>query len=241
MVWWTKLQAIRVLELVQLPLDADAITSALTSGVERGARSIDVFLTAPAKGSDDVDCETPSRVGRWPVLRVQPGHDYSVVLLSGEWLRLTTHYADRTIVCSENDLCECCAFVPGRSYWYLPGLLGPQRRPCILELSSTASADLEERAKFDGGSVRAGLITTLIRKTSRAPIRCDIGGFDAKTATFAFSVWASYVMALFGLPAFRPGELVDAYSARVQPLVVERSKIGALRLKSRAERGVRSR
>lgn len=188
-----------------------------------------------------MDREAPNRVGRWPVLRVVPGHSFAVELLAGDWLRLSTHYCGRTVLCAGEEICACCGLCGPRSYWYLPVLVEPGRRQAIVELSSTASADLEQRARFEGGKIAAGLCATLSRKTTRSSVRCEVTEFKPRERVLSFDVWVSYVMAIFGLPGLRENEPLETYSQRVHSLVVQRSQIAADRFMAAAKAGVRAR
>jgi hypothetical protein len=188
-----------------------------------------------------VDCEKPSVVGRWPLLRVRPGHQFEFELLSGEWVRLCTHFCTKTFLCAEDDRCEACSVLPARNYWYLPGLAGPEKRPSLIELSASASADLEQRAKFSFGSIGAGLTVVCSRKGPRSPVLCEPLRFAARATPLPFQTWVTYLMAIYNLPAVRPIDSLESYSVRVLPMVLERANLMAARARGLAERGVRGR
>lgn len=171
--------------------------------------------------------ESPSRCVRWSLLRVAPGHDVAVELLSGEWVRLATHYVGRTVLCPEVDECELCDFCPVRCFWYLPAVVEPGRRPCLLELSAVASSDLEQVAKFAFGSLRAGCQFRLSRRAAKKAVRAEALEFSAPRREPEFAEWASCLMAIYGLPPILPGELLPAYGSRVRERVVRRASVNA--------------
>jgi len=179
-----------------------------------------------------VQVESPSPAVRWSLLRVRPGHDCLVELLSGEWLRLVTHFCGRTILCPEVAECELCDLLPGRAFWYLPALFLPHRRPCLLELSAQASADLEQVAKFSAGSVGAGVRLTLSRRGPKSPIRSSFEDFVASPTRTRVDEWGSLLMAVFGFPALRPLESVGDYGERIRPQVLARAALAAARVRT---------
>lgn len=176
--------------------------------------------------------ESPSKCVRWQLLRVRPGNDVLVELLSGEWLLLVTHFAGRSILCAEVAECELCDLLPGRAFWYLPALVLPQRRPCILELSAQASTDLEQVAKFSAGSVGAGIRLTLSRRGPKSPIRSAFEDFVASPTRTNVDEWGSLLMAVFGFAPLRPLENLDAYGERIRPQVLARAAAAAARVRA---------
>lgn len=179
-----------------------------------------------------MDHESPSKSARWPLLRVSPGHDCVVELLSGHWIRLVTHYASRTVLCPEDYRCELCDILPARPFWYLPAFVEPTRRPCLLELSASTSADLEQVAKFCGGEVDAGLRLRLSRRTSKSPIRCEALEPPESVQRSPVQQWGTCLMAIFGFPAFGVGETVDRYGDRVREIALQRAAVAAGRLRA---------
>lgn len=185
--------------------------------------------------------ESPTKTSRWPVVRVVPGHDKQVTLLSGDWLRLGTHYFGRTFLCTENDLCPCCSLLPSRPYWYLPCLIHPVKNPGLLELSATTSADLEQRAKMLHEDVHSGLMLRLTRRSPKKPVYVEIVDDVGMMAELTLQEWVSAVMAVYCLPPLRVGEGIVEYSARIQGSVIERGEVQAARLKAAAEKGIKGR
>lgn len=188
-----------------------------------------------------MDVESPSKCTRWPILRCRPGHDYVVELLSSEWLRLTTHFAGRTILCSQSGGCELCDILPARAFWYLPAFLEPQRRAVLLELSSSAAADLEQSAKFESGTVREGLRFRLHRRTAKAALRAEALSASESPRRSELAEWASLVMVIYGLPAIRPDERLEEYGQRVRPTLDSRAAMIAARLRAGQKVGINSR
>jgi hypothetical protein len=188
-----------------------------------------------------VELESPSKCARWPLLRVPAGQSVLVELLSGDWIRLTTHYVGRTVLCPQTPDCPLCDLLPTRAFWYLPALREPGRRPVLLELSAQASSDLEQVAKFAAGSVGAGVRLMLSRRTAKSPIRSEAEGFAPSPRRTNVDEWGSLLMAVFCCPPLRPAESISDYGSRIQPQLLARAEVAAARVRSGAEKGVRSR
>lgn len=183
-----------------------------------------------------MQAESPTLSARWPVLRVAPGHDVEVTLLSGDWVRLTTHYFRRTVLCSESAACPLCQLLPSRPYWYLPVSVAPRKTFCLLELSPSASSQLEQTAKFEHGKITAGLSFRLWRKAKKKPIACECLGVSGGSVLVSVHEWVSPLMAIFGLPILRPGEKIVEYGARVANTVDQRNELVAANMRAAAER-----
>lgn len=188
-----------------------------------------------------MNCERPSTVSRWPVLRVQPGHDCEVRLLSGDWIRLSTHYFRRTVLCSESASCPLCSLLPSRPYWYLPVAVAPRNTFCLLELSPSASSQLEQAAKFEHGSVLAGLSFRLFRKSKKKPIACECLGLSKGCHAVLLTEWVTPLMAIYLLPQLNVGEDIASYGGRVRSTVDQRNELVAASVKAAASRGPSSR
>lgn len=210
-------------------------------GRSRRTRFMSKFFYGTDFGGKEMNCESPSFVSRWPVLRVAPGHDCEVRLLSSDWVRLSTHYYGRTVLCSESDACPLCSLLPSRPYWYLPVAVAPRSTSCLLELSPSASSQLEQAAKFEHGSVKAGLMFRLFRKAKKKPIACECLGLSKGSVHVSVAIWVSPLMAIFGLPCLNEGETVEMYGRRVLTMVDERNQLVAARVRSAAEKGPKSR
>jgi hypothetical protein len=166
--------------------------------------------------------EAPTREARWPVARIEPGHDLGVVLLGADWLRLDTHFYKRTQICLGSEACPVCAFLPARSYYYLPAVVAATRRPTLLELSPLASSDLEQQAKLLEQGLRPGLELIFTRRSCRAPVRCSVVRQGAAPKAVPHHVWVSAVMAVFGFGAMLENEDLVAYRKRLMPSAVAR-------------------
>jgi len=188
-----------------------------------------------------MNIEAPTKSIRWPVVRVIPQHDVACVLLSGDWLRLSTHYFGRTVLCCDNDLCSLCAVLPSRPYWYLPCVVLPRKTRALLELSASTSADLEQRAKMLHGRIGAGMTVRLTRRSPKRPVYCEIMDDTPCSPALSLAEWVTAVMAIFGFPAMKSCETVATYSARIQPSVIERAGVVASRVRAASEKGVGSR
>lgn len=185
--------------------------------------------------------ESPPAVARWPVVRVKEGGVIACTLLSGDFVRLVTHFWRSTFLCAEGDECAACALLPGRPYWYLPVLVSTTQRPSILELSSAASADLEQRCRFVGSAPRAGVQVELLRRSKKAPVRCEVVGQAESAPLVKTHEWVAPLMALYRLPPIAPGETLEAYGRRVESKVRERAKVAADRMRAGAAGRVASR
>jgi len=185
--------------------------------------------------------EAPTKATRWPLVRVQPGHDCQVELLSGDWVRLSTHYYRRTFLCSEDEGCSCCELLPSRPYWYLPALMMPMRRVCLIEFSAAASADLEQHAKLLSGKIGAGLLVRLWRKSAKAPVKSEVIASGSASSRVALHDWLTALMAIFGLPNVRVDESIDAYGERVRETLNKRSELVATQMRLAQPKGVRGR
>lgn len=180
--------------------------------------------------------ETPRYVARWPMFRVQVHSKCEVQLLSGDWVRLVTHFNGRTFLCPEVEECDACNVLPGRAYWYLPVLALGSKRQAILELSAHASADLEQRCRFVGSAVREGVQVELSRRTQKAPLGFEVIGQAEAPPKAILHEWLTALMLLYKLPEVRPGESVEDYGARLRDRVLARAKVQADEFRSKARR-----
>lgn len=180
--------------------------------------------------------ETPRYVARWPVVRLQAGSKCRVQLLSGDWVRLVTHFSGRTFLCPEVEECDACNVLPGRAYWYLPCLHVDERRQALLEMSAHASSDLEQRCRFQGAALGAGVEVELSRRSKKAPLGIEVYGQAETPKVAIFHEWVSALMLLYKLPAVLPGESIDAYGDRVKDRVLARARVMADEYRSNARR-----
>lgn len=174
-----------------------------------------------------MNCESPSRLATWSFLRLSAGSRCSVVLGSGSFLRLATHFFEGTFLCAEGDECAACALLPSRFHWYLPAFSEVGNRRCLLELSGTTASDLEQRAKFAGLRVQAGLKVVLERKFKRSPLRAEAISQAEVAKEVPFEVWASGLMRIFGLCSLRPSETIEEYGLRVREQILRRAEVVA--------------
>lgn len=199
---------------------------------------IEEFLRQFLIGDAMFDVERPSRLSRWLVLRVPAGAKVEAVLLGGDFVRLATHFAKSTFLCTETEQCPACSVLPSRCYWYLPAVCVASRAPRLLELSSTASADLEQKAKFAGSGLTAGLRVAFSRRTVKSPVYSEILQQELKPSRATLAEWLTPLFAIYGLPPFRDDDSLATYSDRVEPMVLSRGELAVSRLK--ASCGVRA-
>lgn len=171
--------------------------------------------------------ETPTKQARWTVLRVEAHRESRVELLSGDWLRLATHFFRGTFLCAEGEDCPACEVLPARCYWYLPCLIRPGSWLGLLELSATASADLEQRTKMAGLRICSGLEVVLSRKTKKAPIRCEPTAIKESPSVARPHEWVSGLFRVFGLSGLEPGETLEHCSGRLRPTITRRAEVRA--------------
>lgn len=184
----------------------------------------------------DVDSESPSRLSRWALLRVPVGAGLVVELLSGDWIRLPTHFSGRTFLCTNSSECPLCEILPARSFWYLPVGRVPGMRPALLELSSHASADLEQVCKLAFGTMGPGARVELSRSSKRKPVRSEAIESVLGACRVNLQTWGSALMAIYGLPQFGALETLEAYGERVRGRVFERAEVVAARLRAGVRR-----
>lgn len=179
-----------------------------------------------------MNCESPTKSVRWSILRVVPGHVTRVVLLSGDWLRLATHWVGKTVICPETESCPLCELIGVRCFWYLPAAVLPGKSPCLLELSALSSADLEQRGKLFCGRIGSGIEIELTRRGSKSPIRSEIVADTPSSVRVDFQTWATALMAVYSLPMLNSDETIVEYGVRVRNLIVQRAELAAARLRA---------
>jgi len=189
--------------------------------------------------------EAPSAARRLRIMRVPADTKAVVSLVSSDWVRLVTHFGgvqkSRTFLCPEVPECDACTYLSSRPYWYLPCRSNSTGQMFLLELSSHASAELEQRCRFVGSTVRPGIEVEMSRRSKRAPLRIEVVGQAASSECSPLHEWVSPLMAIFGFGALRPGETLDQYGARIGGLVLQRANLVAGQLKVAGETRLRSR
>jgi hypothetical protein len=187
------------------------------------------------------DPESPSTVLRLHVLRFQVGASMDLELLSGDWCRLVTHFYTRTFLCAGGEECDACSVLPSRCYWYLPVLVLETNHVALLELSPTASADLEQKVRFCGYSVSPGVQVVASRRTKKSPLRFEVFSRAETPKVCRPHEWISPLMAVYKLPPLHLEESLSQYGTRVHPMVVERAKLAAAFYKAACVSGDKSR
>lgn len=185
--------------------------------------------------------EAPRSESRWPVVRIQPGATIAVQLLGRNFVRVATHFFRSTFICLETDECDACELLPARPYWYLPCIALATGQCSLLELSSHASADLEQKLKFAGGAVEPGVQVELSRRSKKAPVRVEILELSASTKVAPLYIWVTALMRIYKLPPITAGESLEQYGARVSPKVRERAKLVAAAMRATSAGRARSR
>lgn len=165
----------------------------------------------------------PKRPIRWPILRIQPGHQTELRLLAVSWVSLGTHYHGRTRLCIGREVCPVCQYLPARDYWYLPISVGG--RPMLLELSSYSSTDLATVCNLHFGRFRAGQTVVATRRGHKSPIKFEPLTDGPIHDEPKPEQWVSAVMAIYGLPPMIPGETINAYRDRLLPMATDRAHV----------------
>ena len=176
-----------------------------------------------------MDQESPRQAVRWPMVRVASGSEQIVSVVTSRFVRLTTHFVGRTIICPGTDNCAVCDFCASRDLWYLAVRFGIRSSFGLLELSSLSAAEFEQGVRFSGLPSMLGSRVRLFRKSSRSPIRSEVLEPDTSTREIEACDWLSALMAIYQYPSFHRGESCDDYFARVVPIAVTRAKIVAER------------
>lgn len=185
--------------------------------------------------------EAPTRLIRMSVVKLKRASEVQCCLLSGRFVRLVSHFFERTFLCPETEECEACQVLPGRPYYYLPCWGAQSGLRGLLELSSASSMDLEQACKFAGLELSAG-VQLLIRRTSeRRPPKIEVLGFRQEVPEMPLSEWVTAVMAIYGHPMMRVDESLEGYAARVHSAVVARANLGAECLRAAKKGGPNSR
>jgi hypothetical protein len=109
-----------------------------------------------------------------------------------------------------------------RGLWYLP--VSVDGRPSILELSSVASANLEQHAKLLHGGLAAGQLVEFSRRGAKAPIHAEIVDQKEGVIEPPALLFASRVMALYHLPAANPTDTRERYEQRLRAISLLRAE-----------------
>lgn len=166
------------------------------------------------------DAPDPAGAARWPVVRISVGGRCRVITLGSAFLPLSVHWVGHSVPCSRKD-CALCQLLPVRALFYLPVVC--QGRTSILEVSSTASANIEQHCKLLHGGLRAGLELDVLRRSAKAPLYGEVVGEHSSTSEVALVLFASRVMALYHLPCANPRETLEAYQVRLQVICAVRN------------------
>lgn len=188
-----------------------------------------------------ISVEAPTRVARWPLVRVRVGEVITCQLLCGQFVRLVTHFHKTTFLCPEVEECDACELLPGRPYWYLPVQDCIYKRHGLLELSAHACSDLEQKVRFSGFALRPGIQVELSRRSAKKPVGIEILGSSETCPSTRPEEWVSALMAVYGLPALHPGETIDGYGERVKTTAVVRANLRAAAYKLDPTVGVKGR
>jgi hypothetical protein len=164
----------------------------------------------------------PSKVGtRWalPILKVQPGQRFRLLLGGSRWWFFGSHWLERQFLCVGGG-CEGCVFGVPRVMGYRAALLegGQKRRAVLLEAPLTSISRMESLAGMEALCCDAGATLEATRRHRRAGLCLEAVAPepepDAMRLTDQHTVGA--VSVLFSLPPIEESEEPPAWAARVQ-------------------------
>lgn len=175
---------------------------------------------------------------RWQLIRVRPGCESEMVLLSQEFFALTVHWVGHSVPCCGAGcvLCECLA---ARCLFYLAGVC--QNRLSMIELGSESATSIEQHLKLLHGGFVPGLRIRFLRRSAKAPVfgevvgKVDVGGPVLKRQL------ARRVLALYKYPPDNPDESFEAYETRIASMARRRNEQIAKRLESSSDGRLRVR
>lgn len=173
---------------------------------------------------------------RWHVVRLAPSTKAEVVLLSLRFFEVTTHWVDRTVLCSGLD-CPLCELLASRGLFYVAVHCFSEVR--LLELGAQSASHLEQHCKLLHGGMKSGQVLSLSRRTAKSPVYSEVVRFQENASSVSELTLAARVMALYKFPPPNPGETLETYEARIHASSLVRNKRIAADLVSRSEkRGV---
>jgi hypothetical protein len=150
---------------------------------------------------------------RWPVVRLVPGSQTEIVLLSQQFFCITTHWNRCTVPCSGED-CELCELLPSRGLFYVACHAVSQIR--MLELGAQSAAHLEQHCKLLHGGMMPGQVIQLSRRTAKSPVHSEVLRFQNNVQAVSAISLAQRVMALYKFPPPNPTEDLERYEARIR-------------------------
>lgn len=177
------------------------------------------------------DAPDPAGAARWPVVRISVGGRCRVITLGSAFLPLSVHWVGHSIPCSRKQ-CALCEALPVRALFYLP--VACQGRTSIFEVSSTASANIEQHCKLLHGGLRPGLELDVLRRSAKSPLYGEVVGEHSSTSEVPLLLFASRVMALYHLPCANPQETLEAYQVRLHKICAVRNERLAQQLVEKA-------
>lgn len=169
--------------------------------------------------------EPPCGSVRWPMLRLKGDSRCTVRLLSGDWVRLATHFHRSTFLCPESEECHACVLLPSRALWYLPAEVVTSHAKVLVEFGARASADLEQQVRFSGSKMRAGIVTEMRRASAKGHTSSRVQEIGDECSPVLIEEWVTALMAVYKMPGLIPGETLGAYGKRVANRVIERANL----------------
>lgn len=172
-------------------------------------------------------------VNRWLVLRLAPGSQTEVVLLSERFFSVVSHWTAATVLCSGED-CALCAYLPARALYYLACHVGSQVR--MVELGGLSASHLEQHCKLLHGGMQVGQVIKLLRRTAKSPVHSEVMRVQEGVQSVSPMLLAQRVMALYKFPPPNPSDDMLSYEARICAQVKVRNSLMARKLFEHADK-----
>lgn len=158
---------------------------------------------------------------RWQLVRLLPGHECEVVLLSLSFFELTTHWHETTVVCPGED-CDLCQVLPARGLFY--AAVTCSSRLSILELGAQSASHLEQHLKLLHGGMLAGQVIALKRRTAKSPVISQCVRFQEKCQAVPPLELVRRVMAIYKFAPPNPDESIESYELRCRRAAILRNR-----------------
>lgn len=175
---------------------------------------------------------------RWELVRVRPGCESELVLLSQEFFALTVHWVGHSVPCAGNG-CVLCESLVARGLFYLGGVC--QNRLAMIELGSESAMNLEQHLKLLNGGFVPGLRIRFLRRSAKAPVHGEVVGKVEVKGPITRRQLARRVLALYKFPCDNPDESEADYETRIARMARARNEQIAKRLASSSDGRLRSR
>lgn len=159
-----------------------------------------------------------------PLLRVKPGRECDIQLVSDEVLWVQTHWVGRQVLCG-GPKCPICSGGGGRTHGYFVALVrhgsgGPAS--VLVEMTPSPWSRMTDLARMMTFSISSGLTITASRRRSNSPLRLEPTGNASLPGDCETSVCRTLdaLAVLYGLPVSTTDETLSDWTARVRSRVL---------------------